>query len=329
MVGVRQNDDWKNLWERTKTQLGLDEKDFPSNHATLEDLTQPELEENLLEAAATVQKAPQPGRRQKVSDKLAKYSEKVNRGHKGKRAILGTSSGAAGGRALASTTGAAEPALATLGGAVIGPIAANGDMLASMSLAEASHIIKPKERQATKESYKSAWSIKHDLEEDTGPYAVKAFDEEGETGYIEILNYEELETFLDDLSNEADSSWRVKNKEDHPLVCTGIDAEFHNNNDRDTYGKRKRLAREVANAEDGPYEETSVEEVLDVSGNPEQPETVPTEQYGTETNYQFAIVSLDPSYSFDAENDWYDYGDVLSLEDREENEVYDEELEEA
>ena len=314
------NDDksWDEIWKRIKKNAKIKSRnirsddDFADLHWTADEILDQDISDTLTEAAMEIEEPPQPTRRYRAGAKLEGYSEKVNRGHKGKRAILGYSGGLGVGWAIAGNIEGLAGIGILVGSVAGGALAAGGsDYLVSKGLEKTGEKLKGSDadmqQTASEGSYPSIISNRLSDRED-GVYGFKAFRDDGLES-VELVDGDELYDFLRDMNIEAETDWRVKRKEGHPLQVVGLEATYNERHDH-TYDRRNRIAEEISEEENIP-----VEEILDVGGDGATP--VPTEssyQEGEQT-YEFVIVDTNPEHSYDMENDFMDYSSVLGIQE--------------
>lgn len=318
---MEHDETWDRLWERIKTTAKVKSRniksddDFADLHWTADEILDQDISDTLTEAAREIKAPPEPTRRYRTGSALEDYSEKVNRGHKGTRAVLGGMGGlwaCGAGLALIGHPEGPTSIGILLGSGVAGSVAAGAsDYVAAKGLQKSGELLKGEEgkmQQTAREgSYPSIISNRlSDRENDV--YGFKAFRDDGiET--TELADGEELYDFLRDMNVEAETDWRVKRKDGHPLQVIGITATYGERHDH-TYDRRNRIAEEVAEEDNVP-----VEEVLDVGGDGATPVPTESDYKEGEQTYEFVIVDTNPEHSYEMENDFMDYSEVLGIEE--------------
>lgn len=316
---MRRDENWDELWERIKRTAKIKARnargddDFPDLHWTADEILDQDISDTLTEAAREIEEPPEPTRRYRAGAALEDYSEKVNRGWKTPRFKLGMVGGVGVGTATVIGNPESLASVGTQLGATAGGAAGLGlsDYIASKGLEKTGEKLKGSDadmQQTSKEgSHPSIISNRlSDRENDV--YGFKAFRDDG-IEMAEFASGEELYDFLRDMNVEAETDWKVKRKDGHPLQVIGLTATYDEGHDH-TYDRRNRIAEEIAEEDN-----VSVEEVLDVCGDGATP--VPTEsgyKEGEQT-YEFVIVDTNPEHSYDMENDFMDYSDILGIEE--------------
>lgn len=316
------NDSLENLWRRAKREAEIkvanigSEGPFPDNYGTADEVLTDDLPQVLEIAAEEMDSAPLPRRRYRTGEKLEELSDQAILNHRGKRIVTGFTGGAGIGSLAAHDMGP-EGSIYVMGGMVTGiAVFGAGEWAVSGVLGKAGEKMKSGRddlQATTNSSYGSPGIIKNKLSGREDNYAVKAFREDGLES-AERLSKSDVEEFLDDLREEAETEWRVKRKEDYPLQVIGISAEYNDFKDR-SYELRKEIAYEIAEEENIP-----VEEVLDVNEDIESnlsPAPVESRHEESSVTYDFLIVDINPSYSFDIENNFMDYSSILGIEEDE------------
>jgi len=316
---MRRDESWDQLWERIKTTAKIKTRnirgddDFTELHWTADEILDQDISNTLTEAAREIEEPPKPSRRYRAGTALEEeYSEKVNRGHKGKRAILGYGGGLGAGGALAADIDGLTGIGVMLGATVSGAIAAGtSDYVAAKGLEKTGEKVKGSEADmqeiARERSYPSVISNRlSDRENDV--YGFKAFRDDG-LEMAELADGDELYDFLKDMNVEAETDWRVKRKDGHPLQVVGLTATYDERQDH-TYDRRNRIAEEIAEEDNVP-----VEEVLDVGGDGATPVPTESDYEEGEQTYKFVIVDTNPEHSYEMGDDFMDYSDILGIEE--------------
>ena len=315
---MRRDESWDELWERIKTTAKIktrnirDDDDFADLHWTADEILDQDISDTLTEAAREIEEPPKPSRRYRAGTALEEHSEKVNRGHKGKRAMLGYGGGLGAGWSLAGNINGLAGIGIIVGSVAGGAITAGAsDYLASKGMEKTGKKLKGGEadmQQTAREgSYPSVISNRlSDRENDV--YGFKAFRDDG-LEMAELVDGDELYDFLRDMNVEAETDWKVKRKDGHPLQVVGLTTTYDERHDH-TYDQRNRIAEEIAEEENVP-----VEEVLDVGGDGATPVPTESDYHEGEQTYEFVIVDTNPEHSYDMEDDFMDYSDILGIEE--------------
>lgn len=316
---MRRDENWDELRERMKRTAKIkarnfrDDDDFADLHWSADEILEQDITDTLTEATSEIEEPPAPTRRYRAGAALEDYSERVNRGHKGARFFLG----AFGGLALGTYLSMNAPDSLASAGKILGGTAAGGagagaaDYVVSKGLEKAGEKVKGDEadmQQTAREgSYPSVISNRlSDRENDV--YGFKAFRDDG-LEMAELADGEELYDLLRDMNVEAETDWRIKRKEGHPLQVVGLTATYNERHDH-SYDRRNRIAEEIAEEENIP-----VEEILDVGGDGATPVPTESDYEEGEQTYEFVIVDTNPEHSYDMENDFMDYSEVLGIEE--------------
>jgi hypothetical protein len=153
-------------------------------------------------------------------------------------------------------------------------------------------------------------TIRKRLSDGEKNFAFRFFRDDG-FGWTENVSKQDLYFFISDLNENTETDWRIKRKDNHPLQVVGITSEYSYPDDG-TYNRRIEMANEIAEEEN-----ITVEEILDVDEeNINSIDPVPTERRYEDSSksYEFAIVDVNPDYTFDIENEFRDYSDILETE---------------